>query len=56
MVFLREGAGKCKTYFSVDNEPLLDTGLHVSDEIAVSYGKVVERRKAAELGKQLVIR
>jgi len=36
----------------LDNEPLLGTGLHVGDEIAVSYGKVVEHRKASEFEKQ----
>ena len=36
----------------LDNEPLLGTGLHVGDELAVSYGKVVEHRKASEFGKQ----
>jgi hypothetical protein len=35
-----------------DNEPLLGTALHVSDEIAVSYGKAVEHRKALEFQKQ----
>jgi len=36
----------------LDNEPLLGTGLHVGDEIAVSYGKVVEHRKASDFMKQ----
>lgn len=36
----------------LDNEPLLGTGLRVGDEIAVSYGKVVEHRKASEFEKQ----
>jgi len=36
----------------LDNEPLLGTGLHVGDGIAVSYEKVVEHRKASEFEKQ----
>jgi hypothetical protein len=36
----------------LDNELLLGTGLHVGDELAVSYGKVVEHRKASEFEKQ----
>jgi len=36
----------------LDNEPLLDTFLHVGDEIAVRYDKVVERRKVSEFDKQ----
>jgi hypothetical protein len=36
----------------LDNEPLLGTGLHVGDELAVGYGKVVEHRKASEFGRQ----
>jgi hypothetical protein len=32
----------------LDNEPLLGTGLHVGDELAVSYDKVVEQRTAWE--------
>lgn len=36
----------------LDNEPLLGTGLQAGDEIAVSYGKVVERRKSSEFEKQ----
>ena len=36
----------------LDNEPLLDKNLHVGCELAVSYGKVVEHRKASEFEKQ----
>jgi hypothetical protein len=36
----------------LDNEPVVGTGLRVGDELAVSYGKVVEHRKASEFGKQ----
>ena len=36
----------------LDNEPLLGTGLLVGDELAVSYDKVVEHRKASDLQKQ----
>ena len=36
----------------LDNEPLLDKNLHVGDELAVSYEKVVEHRKASEFQKQ----
>jgi len=36
----------------LDNEPLLGTSLHLDDEIAVSYDKVVEHRKAADFQKQ----
>jgi len=36
----------------LDNEPLLGTGLRVGDELAVSYDKVVEHRKASEFEKQ----
>jgi len=36
----------------LDNEPLLGTGLHVGDEIAVGCGKVVEHRKAKDFEKQ----
>ena len=35
----------------LDNEPLLDTFLHVGDELAVRY-KVVEHRKASDFEKQ----
>jgi len=35
----------------LDNEPLLGTDLHLGDELAVSYEKVVERRKAREFRK-----
>ena len=34
------------------NEPVVGTGLHVGDEVAVSYGKVVEHGKAWEFEKQ----
>jgi hypothetical protein len=36
----------------LDNEPLLGTALHVGDELAVSYERVVEHRKASEFEKQ----
>ena len=36
----------------LDNEPLLGTGLHVGDELAVSYEKIVEHRKASDFEKQ----
>jgi hypothetical protein len=36
----------------LDDEPVLGTGLHVGDELAVSYGKVVEHRNAKEFEKQ----
>jgi len=36
----------------LDNEPLMGTGLHLGDGLAVSYGKVVEHRKAPEFEKQ----
>jgi hypothetical protein len=36
----------------LDNEPLLGTALHVGDELAVSYKKIVEHRKASDFQKQ----
>jgi hypothetical protein len=45
-----DGAGL--VFGRLDNEPLLGTGLHVGDGLAVSYGKVVEHRKASEFEKQ----
>ena len=36
----------------LDNEPLLGTGLHVGSELAVSYDKVMEHRKASDFEKQ----
>jgi len=36
----------------LDNEPLLGRGLHVGDELAVRYDKVVEHRKAEDFQKQ----
>jgi len=36
----------------LDNEPLFRTGLHLGDELAVGYDKVVEHRKASEFEKQ----
>ena len=36
----------------LDNEPLLGKGLHVGDELAVRYDRVVEHRKASEFKKQ----
>jgi len=36
----------------LDNEPLLGTALHVGSELAVSYDKVVEHRKASDFEKQ----
>lgn len=45
-----DGAGVL--FGRLDNEPLLGTALHVGDELAVSYGKVVEHRKAKDFEKQ----
>ena len=36
----------------LDNEPVVGTGLHLGDELAVGYEKVVEHRKASEFKKQ----
>jgi hypothetical protein len=36
----------------LDNEPLLDKALHVGDELALRYDKVVEHRKASDFEKQ----
>jgi hypothetical protein len=36
----------------LDNEPLLDKNLHVGDELAVRYDRVVEHRKASDFQKQ----
>jgi hypothetical protein len=36
----------------LDNEPVVGTGLHDGDELAVSYGKVVEHRKAKDFERQ----
>jgi len=36
----------------LDNEPLLGTGLHLGDELAVSYEKIVKHRKASEFQTQ----
>ncbi len=36
----------------LDNEPVVGTALHVGDELAVSYDKVVEHRKAKDFEKQ----
>ena len=36
----------------LDNEPLVGTGLHLGDELAVSYDKVVEHRKASDFENQ----
>lgn len=36
----------------LDNEPLLRTGLHLCDELTVSYEKVVEHRKASGIERQ----
>ncbi len=36
----------------LDNEPVVGTGLHVGDELAVGFDKVVEHRKAKEFEKQ----
>jgi hypothetical protein len=35
----------------LDNEPLLGTAFHMGDEVAVSYDKVVEHRKASKFEK-----
>ena len=44
--------GKGVLFGRLDNEPAVGKGLHLGDELAVSYGKVVEHRKASEFGKQ----
>jgi len=36
----------------LDNEQVVGTGLHLGDELAVRYDKVVEHRKASEFQKQ----
>ncbi len=36
----------------LDNELVVGTGLHLGDELAVSYEKVVEHRKAKDFQKQ----
>ena len=36
----------------LDNEPVVGTGLRLGDELAVSYEKVVEHRKAKDFEKQ----
>jgi hypothetical protein len=36
----------------LDNEPLLGMALHAGDELAVSYEKIVEHRKASDFQKQ----
>jgi hypothetical protein len=36
----------------LDNEPVVGTGLHLGDELAVSYDKVLEHRKASDFQKQ----
>jgi len=36
----------------LDNEPVVGTGLRLGDALAVSYGKVVEHRKAKDFEKQ----
>ena len=36
----------------LDNEPVVGTGLRLGDELAVSYEKVVERRKPKDFEKQ----
>jgi len=36
----------------LDNEPLLGSALHVGDELAVSYKKIIEHRKASDFQKQ----
>jgi len=44
--------GEGVLFGKLDNEPLLDKNLHMGDEIAVSYEKVVEHRKASDFEKQ----
>ncbi len=39
----------------LDNEPMAGTGLRLGGELAVSYEKVVEHRKASDFGEQWVI-
>ncbi len=36
----------------LDNEPVVGTGLRLGDELAVSYEKVLEHRKAQDFEKQ----
>ena len=36
----------------LDNEPLLGTDLHLGDQLAVSYQKIVEHRKASGFQEQ----
>jgi uncharacterized protein YegJ (DUF2314 family) len=36
----------------LDNEPVVGTGLRLGDELAVSYGKVVEHMKAKDFERQ----
>jgi hypothetical protein len=45
-----DGAGVL--FGRLDNKPLLGTDLHVGDELAVSYDKVAEHRKASKFEKQ----
>lgn len=37
----------------LDSVPMLETDLRSSDELAESYGKIVEYRKASDLEKQV---
>ena len=36
----------------LDNEPLVGTGLHLGDGLAVGYDKVVEHRNASDFERQ----
>jgi uncharacterized protein YegJ (DUF2314 family) len=36
----------------LDNEPVVGTGLNLGDELALSYEKVVEHRKAKDFERQ----
>ncbi len=65
--FLDEATGECEWTWVVvdscddeerilfgrlDNEPVVGTGPRLGDELAVSYDKVVEHRKAKDFEKQ----
>jgi hypothetical protein len=45
-----DGAGV--PFGRLDNEPLLSTVLHVGNELAASYEKIVKHRKASEFERQ----
>ncbi len=45
-----DGAGVL--FGRLDNQPVVGTGLHLGDELAVGYDKVVEHRKASDFETQ----